>query len=156
LASWIGAHVADPLLIGPDSESRQWTASVADLIGAPYRVLEKERRGDSDVSVSMVDIAGVAHCTPVLIDDILSTGRTMVAAIGRLREAGMAAPVCLAVHPILAGDAWRALHAAGAGRIVSCNTIIHPSNDVDVMPAVAAGVISLIDTQLTDSKYLNL
>jgi ribose-phosphate pyrophosphokinase len=137
LAAWIGREVPRPLLIGPDSESEQWTAAVAGLLGAPWLVLEKTRRGDADVSVSTIDAAQWAGHTPVLLDDILSTGRTMIAAIGRLREAGMAAPVCVAVHAILAGDAYSAILAAGAARVVSTNTIAHASNGIDLMPLVA-------------------
>src|SRR5690606_29397042 len=50
LAQWIRAHLANPLLIGPDSESEQWVSAVAAAAKAPYQILEKIRRGDRDVS----------------------------------------------------------------------------------------------------------
>lgn len=140
IADWIAQAVPKPLLIGPDSESEQWIAAVAQRLGAPYLVLEKTRRGDHDVSVSEIDAGAWAQHTPVLLDDILSTARTMIAAVQRLREAGLAAPICIAVHPILSGDALPALMAAGAARVVSCNTISHSSNAIDVMPLIAAAL----------------
>jgi ribose-phosphate pyrophosphokinase len=144
LADWIRREVVEPLLIGPDGESEQWTADVAGRLDAPWLVLEKARRGDADVSVSAIDGGRWAGYTPVLIDDILSTGRTMIAAVGRLREAGLPPPVCVAVHPILAGDAMTALLAAGAARVISGNTIADPSNGIDLMPLVAAGLSALL------------
>jgi ribose-phosphate pyrophosphokinase len=41
------------------------------------------------------------------------------------------------VHAVFAGDAHAELLAAGAGRIVTANTIPHPSNAIDVTPAIA-------------------
>jgi len=136
VADWIRASVAEPVLIGPDAESVQWLAPLAGRIGAPLVVLDKERHGDREVSVSSVPAATLGGRTPVLFDDIVSTGRTMIQAIARLREAGANAPACIAVHGIFAGDAEHWLRAAGAGGIVTTNTIEHPTNAIDVAPAL--------------------
>lgn len=55
IAAWIRGHVERPLLIGPDSESAQWVEDVARGAGAPFIVLEKTRRDDRDVDVSLPD-----------------------------------------------------------------------------------------------------
>ena len=52
LAQWIAESVENPVLVGPDSESRQWVAEVASLVGCPYEVLRKVRSGDRRVEVS--------------------------------------------------------------------------------------------------------
>ena len=64
LADWIVANVDRPLLIGPDSESAQWVQAIAERISAPWRVMEKTRRGDYDVSVELPDLTGHAHLHP--------------------------------------------------------------------------------------------
>ncbi len=144
LAAWIAAEVAHPVLIGPDAESAQWVADVAKRIGAPWRVLEKSRRGDREVSVSVPDLEAHRHCTPVLLDDIVSTGATMVAALEHLRSQGAVAPVCLAVHGLFADQAEAALRQAGAARVVTCNTVVHPSNGVCVAEVLAGGIRSCL------------
>ena len=101
LAGWITAEVPRPLLIGPDSESAQWVQAIAERISAPWTVMEKTRRGDYDVSVELPDLSGHANRTPVLIDDIASSGRTMIAAANLLAARGLARPVCAVVHPLL-------------------------------------------------------
>ena len=53
ISKWIREHVANPLIIGPDSESEQWVSAVANDAGSPYSVLEKVRRGDRDVEISV-------------------------------------------------------------------------------------------------------
>jgi ribose-phosphate pyrophosphokinase len=64
----------------------------------------------------------------------------MVETIRILRRAGWPAPICLAVHGVFAGNAYAALQEAGADRIVTCNTITHPSNEIDISRLVAAAV----------------
>jgi ribose-phosphate pyrophosphokinase len=145
IAAWVREHVKAPLLVGPDEESRQWVATVASHLGAPYVVLQKVRRGDHDVDVSLIDPEGWQGRTPVLVDDIVSTARTLVAATRRIREAGLPAPVCVGVHALFAGDAYERLLAAGPARVVTCGTMPHPTNAIDVTGPIAAAVRSCVD-----------
>lgn len=144
IARWIAANVERPLIIGPDAESEQWVAEVAGT-AYPYTVLQKTRHGDHDVEVSVPDIARWRDRTPVLVDDIASTARTMIAAVSHLRAAGAAAPVCIAVHAIFTGSAYTALQGAGVARIVSCNTILHESNQIDLHAPVGRAMQSLLE-----------
>jgi len=143
IAAWIARHLPDPLLIGPDGESAQWAAAAAELAGAPFTVLAKTRHGDREVEVSVPGLARWPGRTPVLVDDIISTGRTMLAAVAHLRGLGTAPPMCVAVHAVFAGQAYRDLVDAGA-RVVTCNTIPHPSNAIDLHDLVADGVRALL------------
>jgi len=136
IARWIADAVEHPVLVGPDAESRQWVAAVADGCGAPFIVLEKTRRGDRDVSVSAPDGPWNGH-TPVVIDDIVSTGRTMVEATRQLRAAGSSAPLCIAIHAVFADAVHELLLAAGARDIVTCDTIAHASNRICVVDSIA-------------------
>ena len=144
ISAWIAASVARPLLVGPDGESAQWVARVAAAANAPWIVLDKSRLGDRDVEVSAPQVDRYRDRTPVLVDDIVSTAHTMIAAVGRLREAGLAAPICIGVHALFAANAYDELKAAGAARIVTCNTVPHASNGIDVNAAVAEAVAGMI------------
>jgi ribose-phosphate pyrophosphokinase len=136
IASWVSAEVRDPVLIGPDAESEQWVSAVAAACGAPFVILEKTRRGDRDVSISEAPHEWNGH-TPVVIDDIVSTGRTMVEATRRLREAGSKAPMCVAIHAVFADNVHDELLSAGAAGIVTCDTISHASNRICVADPIA-------------------
>ncbi len=144
VSAWIRQFVVAPLLVGPDSESEQWVAAVASASGAPYVVLQKIRRGDHEVEVSVPDVGRWHAHTPVLVDDIISTARTMIETVGHLRRAGLPPPICIGVHAIFAGDAYEALLAAGAARVVTCNTIAHASNAIDLSDLLAAGVRTML------------
>jgi ribose-phosphate pyrophosphokinase len=140
LAEWIAAHVERPIIIGPDAESAQWVESVASRIRAPYVVLNKRRAGDERVVIRLPDLSACIGHRPVLVDDIIASGATMAEATRLLRRAGWAAPVCLGVHGVFAGQAYESLEKAGAAQIVTCNTIAHRSNQIDVSRLVADAV----------------
>lgn len=142
LGEWIRANVAEPLLIGPDQESEQWVSEVAAAIGAPHVVLTKHRLGDRSVHIDLPDMTRFAGRRPVLLDDIASSGRTMMEAAERLREAGMPSPVCAVIHPLFAGDAYAALSRM-ASRIVSTDAVPHPSNAISLAETLAATITEL-------------
>ncbi|HEU4733169.1 MAG TPA: ribose-phosphate diphosphokinase, partial [Kofleriaceae bacterium] len=139
IARWITDEVQRPVLVGPDAESVQWVSAVAERCGAPFVILEKTRRGDRDVSITSPHAAWNGH-TPVLIDDIVSTGRTMIEATRQLRAAGSAPPICVAIHAVFADALSEALIEAGARGIVTCNTIPHTTNRICVLDGLAAAV----------------
>jgi ribose-phosphate pyrophosphokinase len=137
LADWIAHNVERPLLIGPDAESRQWIERIARAAHVPSLVLEKSRHGDRDVGVAVPELRLFSDHTPVLADDIISSGGTMIEVTKALVAQGLRAPVCVAVHAVFAPFAYWGLLEAGASRIVTANTIPHPSNGIDVSLAVA-------------------
>ena len=128
------------MLVGPDSESEQWVSAVAELADAPHIVLEKVRRGDKDVEVSVPEVDRYRNHTPVLVDDIISTARTMVETLRHLARAGMPPTVCVGIHAVFASDGLQALETAGPAQIVTCNTIEHSTNEIGLAPALAAAV----------------
>jgi ribose-phosphate pyrophosphokinase len=107
---------------------------------SPYVVLEKVRRGDREVEVSVPEVSRWRGHTPVLVDDIISTARTMIQTVGHLRGAGLRPPVCVGVHAVFAGTAYEDLLASGTGGVVTCNTIPHPSNAIGLTSLIAEGV----------------
>jgi ribose-phosphate pyrophosphokinase len=146
IAAWVREHVPNPLVVGPDSESAQWVTAIAAEAGAPYTVLSKTRHGDHDVSVSLPDAAQWHGRNPVLIDDIISTGHTLIQAAQSLRAAGMAPPVCVGVHALFAGGAYERLLAGGVARVVTCDTIPHVSNAISVQAPLVTVLREVIGT----------
>lgn len=137
IGAWIATHVESPVVIGPDEESAQWARDIATAARAPWLVANKVRRGDASVEVTVPGLEEFRDFTPVLVDDIISTGRTMMAAAAHLTERRSRQPVCVGVHAIFAHGAYDGVVAAGAARIVTTNTIPHPSNVIDVVPLLA-------------------
>jgi ribose-phosphate pyrophosphokinase len=138
ISSWIRTNVSNPLIIGPDGESEQWVAAVANEAGAPYSVLEKLRRGDRHVEIKLRDLGLWRGRTPVLVDDIISTGRTMVEAV-RLLTHGWPSPICIAMHGLFADDSDLLLERAGA-RVVTTDSVPHRTNAIELRALLTGGV----------------
>lgn len=150
IGDWIRENVSAPVVIGPDSESEQWVSVVAERAAAPYSVLTKKRLGDRDVRVSDAEAKRWQGRTPVLVDDIVSTARTMIAAATQFREVGFSDIVAIGVHALFAGQAYEELKGAGVGRVVTCNSVSHASNGVDISPYLAAAIRDLVRTETLD------
>lgn len=144
IAGWIGAQSDAPLIVGPDEESAQWAEAVARRLGAPVVIFDKVRTGDRDVSLGAQDLSAHAGKAPFIIDDIISTGRTMLRAVEQLAGARLAAPVCIGVHAVFSDDAAPLLLAAGAGRVVTCDSVAHETNAISVAAALVEGARDLI------------
>lgn len=132
ISNWITENIEMPLLVGPDSESEQWVKETAEKIKTPYIVLSKIRISDTEVKISVPEVEQFKQHTPVLIDDIISTARTMMVTAEHLSEAGLKPVTCIGVHGLFAGNAYNELLQAGVGKIITCNTIPHHTNKIDM------------------------
>jgi ribose-phosphate pyrophosphokinase len=136
LADWIAANVERPLIVGPDIESEQWVSDVARRAAAPYVVFRKERHSDRDVEIAIPDLGEWVGRQPVLIDDIASSGRTLIETARGLTGRGLRPPVCVVVHALFADDAFAELSGL-AERIVSTDAVTHPSNGIPLAGLLA-------------------
>ncbi len=137
LSAWIAQHAGNAVLIGPDSESEQWVAAVAGAAATPFTVLEKVRHGDRNVTITVKDSSMLDGRQPVFVDDIISSGRTMLAAIEQVGKRTQSRPICLAVHGLFADNSDALLAQAGA-QVVTTNTVPHTTSLIDVSAVLAS------------------
>jgi ribose-phosphate pyrophosphokinase len=136
LADWIGENIEAPLLIGPDEESEQWVYAIASRVGAPFTVLKKVRHGDRRVDIEVPDLDAWRGHQPVLVDDIASSGRTLIEAARKVALQGFPKPVCAVIHGVFAEDSFERLDGLST-RIVSTDAVPHPTNAIALAPLVA-------------------
>ncbi len=139
LGGHIRRHQPDALLVAPDEEAGQWVRRAASAHGLDHAVCHKQRSGDHAVAVSVpnVDVAGRAV---VLLDDVASTGRTLVAAAQGVLAKGAASVDVAVTHALFVGDALAQVHAAGVRRVWSTDSVPHASNAVSIVPLLAAAL----------------
>ena len=147
LARWVREHVKNPVIVGPDSESEQWAREVASGAEAPVVVLEKTRKGDREVEIVLPSMGEWRSRVPVLVDDIISTARTMTKVVELMRAAGAKPPACLGVHAVFADTAYADLLRTGPLTVITCDTIPHPSNGIKVGPLLSEALKSLLPQQ---------
>ena len=89
---------------------------------------------------------GLKGRTPVLVDDIISSGYTMLEGVRLLSAKGWAAPACIAVHGLFADQADALLARAGA-RVVTSNSVPHSTNGIDLTVPLADAIGELIHAE---------
>lgn len=132
---WIKKNIENPFLIGPDEERAQWVKEIAGEL--PYIILKKIRYTNGHVEISWPEIGNLSKKTPVLVDDIISSGSTMLQAIQYLKNQKIAPPFCIAIHPLFEEHSYQKLQNMGVKGIVTCNSIPHPSNHIELAPLLA-------------------
>jgi ribose-phosphate pyrophosphokinase len=129
-----------PLVVGPDIESAPWAAAWASALGGEAITFDKVREGDRQVRLSAAGLERAAGRRVLIIDDVASSGATLAQATRRLAKAGAAAIDIAVVHALFNRRAQRRLLEAGARRIVSSDSVAHPTNAAPLAGLLAAAL----------------
>ncbi len=139
-ASLIGEFIAQrfeaPIVLGPDRESRQWVQTIADGRRLEWAVAEKTRLGDRAVRIALPELP-LAGRDVVLIDDVISSGHTMIEIAAQLKTRGVSSLHCIVTHALFAGDSYPRMVQAGFDGIWSTDSIPHPSNAIPLAALLA-------------------
>ncbi len=138
--------------MGPDAESEQWVASIAEASSHPYVIGAKQRLGDRRVEVALPDLSRYRGRTAIIIDDVISSGRTVGECVKALRLQGMEAILCAAVHGIFAEASDQYLLAAGLQSLVTTNTIPHSTNGIDISELLAPPIRHFLNQDGSKSR----
>nr|WP_255771529.1 ribose-phosphate diphosphokinase [Microbulbifer guangxiensis] len=144
LADWLAKRDEPCLLVGPDAESRQWVSTVAGHTGSPIAVGEKQRLGDRTVEITFKGLADFAGYTAVLLDDVISSGHTILESVEKLKAAGFSRIDCLTVHGLYAEGAQGKLKDAGIRHLLASNSIPGSGNTLDLSPVLAPAIKALL------------
>ena len=140
LAKYVKRHHPEVLgravAVGPDEEAEQWARVMAEELGTEYAVLEKKRLSATEVRVEAHG-ANVKGKVAVVVDDIISTGGTIIEAVRALRQLGCEAALVACVHPVLAGNAYAKLLKLQLLDLVGTDTVLSPISRVPIAPAIA-------------------
>ncbi len=136
IANYVGNNVEDPVIIAPDKGALGFAQEVASLLNCQCDHLEKTRLSPEKVETKPknLDIEGR---DAVIIDDIISTGGTIVNTCSILKEHQARRIVVSCVHPVLVGDALLKIFAAGADDVVGTDTLKSEVSNVSVASLVA-------------------
>lgn len=130
--------VRNPVVVGPDEEAEQWAKMAAEeLGGVGYTVMEKRRLSATEVVVEPRDVELVRGKDVLLVDDIISTGGTVVEAVRALRRSGAREVYVAVTHAVLAGRAYGRLVQLGLRGLVASDTVPSPISRVHVAPILA-------------------
>ncbi len=131
-----GKDLVNPLVISPDDEeiAIERARYAAETIDAEYDFLEKRRDRHTGEIITYEKQIDVKGRDAIVIDDIISTGKTAANAVRILRRQGARRVFVGVSHALLLGEAIRLLSEAGAEEIVGTDSVVNKYAKVSVAP----------------------
>jgi ribose-phosphate pyrophosphokinase len=134
-----------PLVVSPDAGGADRAGEFASLLRAEMVALKKSRdRATGEVSIEQEIGADVSGRDALLIDDMISTGGSIVKAAEALRKNGAARVYAMCAHALLIDDAAKKIKAAGVRDIVATNSIPGAYSRVDLSAVIADAARSIL------------
>jgi len=113
-------------VVAPDAGRVKAAEKLADYLNAPLTVVYKHRPRQQEVEVTHV-VGDIQGRVPIIFEDIVATGGTLVECVNALLEAGALPEVHIAVtHPVLTGAAAQRLNRPEVAELVVTDTIPIP------------------------------
>jgi ribose-phosphate pyrophosphokinase len=129
------------VVVGPDEESRVWVADLAARLGTAYAVAHKTRRGDRSVEIAFANAAIFAGRPALLVDDIVSSGGTLMTCAKALAAAGATVIDAVITHALFPPELVGKLFEAGIRSVKSTDSVPHPTNAI-MLDEVLAGALA--------------
>lgn len=142
MSNFLRQQYKNPVLLGPDEESRQWVAAVAKPHQWEFGVCQKIRTGDQSVSISLPEI-DLQGRTVVIVDDVASSGQTLAVATRHCLSKNAQQIDVLVTHALFAQDAKNRLLDAGVCNIWSTDSVLHESNVIALHELLKVAVLKL-------------
>jgi ribose-phosphate pyrophosphokinase len=136
IAEYIGENFKDPVIIAPDKGALGFATEIANILGCNSDHLEKTRLSPDKVETRTKNL-DVHGREAVIIDDIISTGGTIINASKILRQHGASKIVVSCVHPVLVEDALLRIFATGVDDVIATNTLQSDASTISVAPLIA-------------------
>ena len=117
-------HLSDIVVVSPDVGGVKRARNLAYALDVPLVVMEKKRFLDRhDQSEAFQIIGDVKGKSAVIIDDVISSGGTIVNGTRSLKDAGVTSITVLATHAVCSGDAFTQLKHASIDHMILTDTI---------------------------------
>ena len=141
IATYVKKNIKNPLIIGPDIESYKWAEHVAQMIGCDLCILRKTRHSATKVTIHFDRNIATKGKNLVVIDDMISTGNTLIKTVQGLRKQGIPKVTALCVHGIFVNNALARFRRAGIP-VITTNTLPSPNALIDITPVLVRGLRS--------------
>ena len=130
----------NPLVVSPDVGGSLRAKKFAGLLNTDFVALKKSRNrktGKVQIKSSKVDVRGRDL---LLVDDIISTGGSIIKATQFLKKQRCKRVFVACTHGLFVGDAESKIKKAGVSQIISTNTIPRTTSKVDISTVIAESI----------------
>ena len=131
----------NPLVVSPDQGGKERAKEFAKEFELDFIALQKKRdRKTGKVEIKTKNLDEVANRDLILIDDMISTGGSIVKATQFLKKQKCKKVYVACTHALLMNDAERKIKKAGVTKIISANTIPGKTSIVDISNIIAKAI----------------
>lgn len=153
MSKFLQQHFSQPVLVGPDEESKQWVEAIAKPHHWHYAIATKKRLDDKNVTVSLATNSdtgdknsghnknnkalSLTNRDVILVDDIASTGKTLEQAVEQIQLQAPSSISIIVTHAFFVDDAITRLTQMGVANIWSSDSVLHSSNAFSIVDTIA-------------------
>jgi len=123
-------RLKDPVFISPDIESERLVKGVANLLKKNHIVLRKKRYNSRKIKIEMNKKLNLENRDLVILDDMISTGNTMLEAIKEAKNFKPRKIYCVCVHGIFVENALKRLEDEAI--VISTNSLPSKASIIDI------------------------
>ena len=127
----------EPLVVSPDMGGQERAEKFANLLKTDFIALKKHRDRKTGKVNILSDKVNVKNRDLILVDDMISTGGSIVKSTQFLKKQKCRRVFVACTHALLVNDAAKKIKKAGVSQIVSTNTIPGESAKVDVSRVIS-------------------
>jgi ribose-phosphate pyrophosphokinase len=157
---FVNKNLKDVVVISPDHGGTTRARRLADAIDAPIAIIDK-RRPKPNVAQVMNLIGEVEGKNCVIIDDIVDTAGTLVAAVNVLKQKGAKSVYCCCTHPILSDPAIDRISGSALSEFVTTNTIALDDEmkekgrivQLSVAKTIGQGILNIVDDKAVSDLF---
>lgn len=135
--------LTNPVVVAPDVGGVKRARNFASILNMPLAVIEKHRRSDRRDEIEVLSMSGeVSDDTAILIDDVISTGGTIVESATALKNKGVKKIIVCATHGVFAADAVSRLEKSPIDKIFVTDSIVSKVKSSKIEVVSVGGLIA--------------
>ncbi|NJJ41790.1 ribose-phosphate diphosphokinase [Paenibacillus apii] len=120
-------NLSDIVVVSPDAGRASMAEKLASRLDSPFAIMIKKRPAHNESVITHV-IGDVEGRTPVIIEDLIDTGTTIVNVVEGLKERGAKNSIVCATHGLFSGPAIVRLEHPGIEEVVVTDSIELPTD----------------------------
>jgi ribose-phosphate pyrophosphokinase len=156
LNEWMAALGSDLVIVSPDAGRAKVAERYANGLDADLAIVHKRHVHGAKNTVEAVEVVGdVDGRTCILIDDMIDTAGTIVAAAEQLKDRGASTVYAACTHGLLSGPAIDRLKNSPIEKLAVTNTLqLPPEKQIDKIEvlSVAKIIADALDAVFEDTS----
>lgn len=121
-------QIQNPVIVSPDAGRASMAEKLANRLDSPFAIMIKKRPAHNESVITHV-IGDVEGRTPIIIEDLIDTGTTILNVVEGLKERGANDAIVCATHGLFSDAALTRLHHPNIREIVVTDSIELPEEE---------------------------